>query len=118
MKVFKIRDANGLYSTGGTSPEFTQGGKVWNNIGHVKSHLRQFMSRSMCYAEIYLNAEIVTIEYTEKDVSNESVLDMMGSLNDEDMKYATLHGGDWRMKEAEEVRNAIGFLKYKRDQNV
>ena len=37
MKVFRIRDKNGLYSTGGQTPNFTKGGKTWSNIGHVNS---------------------------------------------------------------------------------
>lgn len=83
MKVFKIRDANGLFSTGGTDPDFTKGGKVWNNIGHVKSHLRQFLGgRNL---EIYSDAEIVCIEYTEKETENYDILNYMAALNAQDL---------------------------------
>jgi hypothetical protein len=117
MKVFKIRDANGLYSTGGTEPEFTQGGKVWNNIGHVKSHLRQFVDRTCKYLEVYVNAEVVTIEYTEKEMSSESVLDVVENLNKEDISRAEKSKQSWNTKDLEEVRDAIGYIKYKRDKN-
>lgn len=42
MFVYKIRRPDGLFSTGGMSPGFTKIGKTWSNIGHVKTHLRQF----------------------------------------------------------------------------
>lgn len=115
MKVFKIRDANGLYSTGGTSPEFTQGGKVWNNIGHVKSHLRQFVSRTCKYLEIYANAEVVTIEYTEKEMSTEPVLDIVEKFNNEDISRAIKNKQNWNLEGLETIRDAIGYVKYKRD---
>ena len=39
--MFKIRDKQtGLFSTGGTYPDFTKDGKVWGQIGHIKSHLK------------------------------------------------------------------------------
>ena len=83
MKVFKIRDANGLYSTGGMEPDFTKGGKVWNSIGHVKNHLRQFLSG--CTLEIYANAEIVCIEYTEKETERYDILNYIAALNAQDL---------------------------------
>ncbi len=40
IHFYKIKDTKtGLYSTGGVNPKFTKKGKVWNNIGHVKSHI-------------------------------------------------------------------------------
>lgn len=41
--VFKIRNGAGKFSTGGTSPNWTNRGKTWNGLGAVKSHLRQFI---------------------------------------------------------------------------
>ncbi len=38
--VYKIRHKpTGLFSTGGTDPQFTSKGKVWSTIGHLKNHL-------------------------------------------------------------------------------
>ena len=83
MKVYKIQDANGLYSTGGQDPNFTQGGKTWSNIGHVKNHLRQFIGGRQL--EVYANAKIVCIEYTEEQIENYDVLDYMAALNAQDI---------------------------------
>lgn len=45
LKVFKIKDSvTGLFSTGGMSPNWTKRGKTWNQINHVKTHLRQHCS--------------------------------------------------------------------------
>jgi len=42
--VYKIRHTKTwLYSTGGMSPMWSKNGKVWNSIGSLKCHLRQFM---------------------------------------------------------------------------
>lgn len=38
--VYKIRrDSDGLFSTGGTVPNFTKKGKVWTSMGALKGHL-------------------------------------------------------------------------------
>jgi len=45
ITIFKIKDSTtGLFSTGGTCPRWTKRGKTWNQINHVKAHLRQFCS--------------------------------------------------------------------------
>lgn len=102
MKVFKIRDENGLFSTGGTSPSFTHAGKVWNNIGHVKSHLRQFLGGRQL--EIYANAKIVCIEYTEKDIENYDILEYMAALNAQDIAECTY---PYRKENLKKIRDKI-----------
>jgi hypothetical protein len=43
MFVYKIRrKSDGLFSTGGMSPNWSKTGKTWNAIGHLKNHLHQF----------------------------------------------------------------------------
>lgn len=39
VKMYKIRNSQGLFSTGGITPTFTKIGKMWSNIGNVKNHL-------------------------------------------------------------------------------
>jgi len=40
FQYFKIRKVGTeLYSTGGSSPNWSPKGKVWTNLGHIKSHL-------------------------------------------------------------------------------
>lgn len=41
--VFRIKNKEGLYSTGGNKPKFVKhGGKVWLSLAAIKLHLRQF----------------------------------------------------------------------------
>jgi hypothetical protein len=52
MQAFKIKDAaNGKYSTGGMSPNWTSRGKVWNSKGALKAHLNQFCKDYMSFRE-------------------------------------------------------------------
>ena len=46
MRFYRLRDKNtGLFSSGGTSPRWSKGGKVWQK-GHLKNHLRQHIDYS------------------------------------------------------------------------
>jgi len=42
MKVWKIRNTEGLFSTGSFRPRFTKEGKTWNRKMDVEAHIRQF----------------------------------------------------------------------------
>jgi len=79
--IYKIKDTNtGLFSTGGMSPRWTKNGKVWNSIGSLKCHLRQFMATKkvkdtsgyyvtdwkVLYNKIPHNWEVIEIELVEK----------------------------------------------------
>ena len=39
MTIFKIRNAAGLYSTGGMNPRWTKRGKTWVAMNHLTAHL-------------------------------------------------------------------------------
>lgn len=39
MKVYKIRNPQGLHSTGGSCPRWTKNGKTWVALNHLKAHL-------------------------------------------------------------------------------
>ena len=43
MKVYKIRNKEGLYSTGGLSPRWSSVGKTWVALQHINSHLNMIM---------------------------------------------------------------------------
>jgi hypothetical protein len=64
-KSYKIRNKEtGQFSRGGAYNYdiWTKGGKTWSNIGHVKSHLKQFMDGDVLMKKYpYHNAEIVEI---------------------------------------------------------
>ena len=59
MKIFKIRNADGLFSTGGSTPNFTKNGKSWSTLGHVNSHLGFSSSHK---EELYKDCDIVAFE--------------------------------------------------------
>lgn len=40
--VYKIKNSEGLFSTGGYNPNWTKRGKSWGSMSALKSHLRQF----------------------------------------------------------------------------
>jgi len=42
MKAFKIKNAEGKFSTGSQNPRFTNRGKTWGSLQAIKLHLRQF----------------------------------------------------------------------------
>lgn len=56
QKYFKIRNACGLYSTGGTDPSFNKLGKVWT-LSQLKSHLRLLQKYKKEF-NIYENCEL------------------------------------------------------------
>lgn len=115
MKVYRIRDSNGLYSTGGQSPEFTKGGKTWSNIGHVKNHLRQFSGRNL---EVYADAEIVCVEYTEKDVESYDILDFFEQLNKQDREdyEKSSYKSSYQEERINRMRDQIILLKAGRNE--
>ena len=39
MKVYKIRNKEGLFSTGGLTPQWKKRGKTWVALSHINSHL-------------------------------------------------------------------------------
>lgn len=82
MKVYKIRRiADGLYSTGGTSPKWNKHGKTWNTVGHIKNHLAMFKEYNYdirgyvsVLADYYTGCEIVVYETTIAEVETLNVV--------------------------------------------
>jgi hypothetical protein len=71
-KAYKIRrKSDGLFSSGGTDPDFNRQGKTWSCIGHLKNHLKQFYSYHWqtkggdWRLEMYKDCEIVEYEIIE-----------------------------------------------------
>jgi hypothetical protein len=85
MLVYKIKNQDGLFSTGGTRPYFNKTGKTWSNIGHIKTHLKQFYNSSsrkwnlppnyngaeVCfYAVSFTHSRSVSLESYTKSLDN------------------------------------------------
>ncbi len=65
-KLYKIQNKDGLFSTGGTVPDFSRNGKTWNSLSNVKAHLTQGMN--VC--ETYNSCKIVEIEQVLHEVED------------------------------------------------
>ena len=109
MKVYKIRDKEtGLFSTGGLSPTWSRTGKVWQRIGHVRSHINQLVNEKTI-PSAYKNAEIVEAEITEILTHVEDAKDwLIKSINAHIEKFESYGGSSY-------WENHINSLKYKRD---
>lgn len=100
-KLYKIRrkGTTDQFSTGGSCPKWSNKGKIWSAIGHVKSHLRQY-GQSTGYRDPvqYDGAEIVTFSMTEEHAEDvQCVLDEMA---------AQKKSKEARSREAERKRKA------------
>ena len=71
LKIYKIRKkGTELFSTGGINPDFVEEkkGKIWKQIGHVKSHLTQFKNSGYAqshYPEYPDQVEIIEYNFEE-----------------------------------------------------
>jgi len=62
-KIFKIRNKEGLYSTGGIRPEWTKNGKSYNGINHIKTHLKQFCNETNNIPDDWKVVEFSIVEF-------------------------------------------------------
>lgn len=89
-KLYKIRNKEtGQFSKGGVTRNiWTKGGKTWTNIGHVKSHLNQYLTSNgdMGYLYPYLHAEIVEVEVNYDDAFSYDVNILVGEMADDKEK--------------------------------
>jgi hypothetical protein len=83
-KIYKIKDkTTGLFSKGGTQPLgiWTKEGKSWSNIGHLKSHINQFINKGVKTVHYpYDNAEMVEIEVNYDECFKMDVDEMTAKL--------------------------------------
>lgn len=82
MKVYKIQNRDGMFSTGGSDPQWKNKGKVWKNIGHVKNHLHQFVGKytSERGSLFYDGSSVIEYELLENELG--SVLDPVYFISD------------------------------------
>jgi hypothetical protein len=66
--VYKIRrKSDGLFSMGGSTPNFNKTGKIWKKKGHLTSHLSQLWNGRGGFGKqhVYIDCEIVPYELSE-----------------------------------------------------
>lgn len=81
-KIYKIRHKKtGLFSRGGSYGHgvWSKTGKSWGNIGHVKNHLNQYISKGVKTHDYpYDDAEIIEIELDYDKCYKEDVNSLFG----------------------------------------
>ena len=81
--LYRIKNENGLYSTGGSTPSFTKRGKVWTNIGHVKNHLHGLdRNGRKQYKDCTLITYVITETVLEEKPVMELVVDLMEQVQE------------------------------------
>lgn len=76
--IYKIRNKEGLYSTGGTSPRWTKKGKSWSQLNHVRSHITLVKTISgkdkyEIRPDLYPYNNCVLVTFQETEVSEEKL---------------------------------------------
>jgi hypothetical protein len=108
IKIYKIVNTNGMFSTGGGHPEWSKKGKSWTSLGHVHCHLSQ------CNYNIYQNDDAHIIEYVlEPRTTISSVREALIRIekNKSDKRDARMKEVQKRMEEQE--RQKLKELKKK-----
>lgn len=84
--VYKIRNKDGLYSTGGSSPSFTKNGKVWNSKSALNNHIRMLIDYASSWNEksksidVYKDCELITIFISKVEVETCSLEDLINDI--------------------------------------
>ena len=76
MLVYKIRRSDGLFSMGGSSPDFNKSGKIWKMRGHLTSHLGLAPRRD------YVNCKIIEYELVETPVQEIEINEYMDAIHE------------------------------------
>ena len=63
MRMYKVANPEGKFSTGGVRPSFNSKGKMWS-LAHLKSHIKLVLEYRN--GEIYNNCKIVEFELLNK----------------------------------------------------
>ncbi len=71
MKVYRIKNREGKFSCGGHRPYFTNKGKIWKKLGHVRIHLHGVGDEA---TNIYKDCVLETYEITEVLIDAEPVM--------------------------------------------
>lgn len=66
--AYKIQNSKGLFSTGGTSPEFSSIGKTWSSLQNLTSHLTQGSHLWHEYSDCKVVEVVEIIHETEENL--------------------------------------------------
>lgn len=81
MLCYKIKNKDGLFSTGGKSPKFKKKGKSWSSLGHLKNHLT-LVNEYPNFHNIYKDCVVVTYELTEVELAGTFPVEFLEKKNE------------------------------------
>lgn len=73
MEVYKIKNKDNKFSTGGYSPRFTKNGKTWNSRSSLNNHLSQ-IAGFFDYVDCYL------ITFGEEGIKEEKIIPIIQEI--------------------------------------
>jgi hypothetical protein len=82
--VYKIRRADGLYSTGGLAPKFNEKGKVWSGLGPLRNHLNTVATSRG--PDHYVNCEVVKVRVSRTVEDAYPIADLTTAMDRERQK--------------------------------
>ncbi len=100
-EIYKIRNAAGLFSTGGTYPNFNARGKSWSHRGHLSNHLAQLGKHGQT-DYIRQGCEVVTYELVQTESDTVSITDYIDGVTERRKR-----------READQARQAAEFRRDK-----
>ncbi len=100
-EIYKIRNAEGLFSTGGSYPNFNARGKSWSHRGHLSNHLAQLGKHGQS-DYIRQGCEVVTYELVQTESDTVSITDYIDGVTERRKR-----------READQARQAAEFRRDK-----
>jgi len=79
--VYKIRNAEGLFSTGGSYPHFNERGKTWQQRGHLSNHLAQLGKHGQS-EYIKQGCAVVTYELVQTETDIVGIRDYIAGVSE------------------------------------
>lgn len=113
QKVYKIRNADGLFSTGGSSPRWDKKGKTWSGLGPLKLHLDMFQEPSR--QAFYKGAIVCCYELRLVELERLSAEDVLKEQNARRKKREDEYKARYRAEQEAAERKRLEELKAKYD---
>ena len=115
--VYKIRNKDGLYSTGGSYPHFTKNGKTWNSKAALNNHINLLIETKSwrmpaTIGDVYDDCELIEIEISQVEVGSKSLIQLIeerSSIRDKKKSEQAIRMAEWKTKHDEVMRNKPKF---------
>lgn len=95
MKIYRIRNKEGLFSKGGMNPFFTKKGKVWISSGALRNHFNLIEQEIWSYTrkeyywksayKIYKDCKVIEIDFETGETQEYDVTDFYQSKHKENV---------------------------------